>query len=135
MSPSSAAHWRWFPAAYKKLLGRFLYQFDLYGAVYDAIQDSKLEADKMIVNKLKSYILYMDRIIMAAWEQCRLADASNQLTPDWRCEVLDDWLVKEYHVGMHTNDDLEKFNGHGHKFVSSDPMELGNISTVDWSCS
>jgi len=123
-------HWRRFPAAYLTFLRRFLYRFELYLDVHDIVHGSRSDHpfSKDSIRSLKQYILYMDGVMMEAWEQCRVAAVAQELGADWRCPALDRWLSLEFHVKRHDVKDVQMYNirnsGSG---LNDDPFELGML--------
>jgi hypothetical protein len=123
-------HWRRFPAAYFPFLNRFLYRFELYLDVHDVVHGSRgnHSFSKASVRCLKQYILYMNGVMMEAWDQCRAAGVAQELGADWRCPALDRWLNLEFHVKRHDVKDVQLYivqnSGSG---LDEDPFELGML--------
>jgi hypothetical protein len=104
-------HWRRFPAAYLPFLNCFLYRFELYLDVHDVVHGSRSNHSfsKDSVRCLKQYILYMNGVMMEAWDQCRAAAVAQELGADWRCPALDRWLNLEFHVKRHDVKDVQLY--------------------------
>lgn len=115
-----------FPAAYEYHLNRLLIRFRVLLFAHDFIDSGRMlvGSDRdAILKHLKCYVQYTDGVLDAIWEE---AERANSLGPDWRSEVLDKWLVYDYHVGGHTPQDLELFlTEHNEDILEEDPMEFG----------
>lgn len=122
------------PAAYETHLYRVLARLRMFLFVHDFIDDGRMHAipnRDAILKHLRCYVHYTDSVLDAIWDEAESADS---MGPDWRSSVLDRWLVYEYHVGGHTNHDIELFlTEHNEDTFEEDPMEFG-MSHIHYSC-
>lgn len=121
--------WTIFPAAYQNHIRRLIDRNNIFFFAFDWITDGSYSVVKdkdAILNRLKCYINYNDRVLDKIWSEAQNAEKKDSLGPEWRSPTLDRWLTIDYHIGGHTPDDIKLFLAEQNiSELEDDPTELG----------
>jgi len=123
-------HWRWLPASYTDHFLSLNYRFNLYFGVLDRIVVGQHVSNIKELDNLKKYIGYLENVMDAVWEEVRDADGKDMLTPTWRSNAFDLWLVKENVIRRHDERTVVEFrkssnNAENGFPLDEDALELG----------
>lgn len=118
--------WRVVPAAYSDHVLRIIRRNIHFFLAFDMISTGKVDAgldSTEVCEHISRHIAYNDIVLDKFWEEARL---NRRMTPEWRSESLDKWLIIDYHVGEHTDFALEVYlKDNDETSLHDDPMDLG----------
>jgi hypothetical protein len=104
-SESNPYHWRTVPAFYSRALLRGLFRLEVLKV---AATDTKARGgDPLHIEKAQFYLLYMDVVLDALWDEAFAAASTAQMKSDWRSDTFDQWLRIEFYIHRHSKADID----------------------------
>jgi hypothetical protein len=122
LSNQGSYPWATMPALYDDHLRRIIYRLDLLCECANVKGDAAY--NRIIYKNLE----YLDKVLDDMWGEVEKADKEGNMNADWRCGILDMWLLIEGRVGKHDPEsviDYIKINGS--EDLKSDPIEIGMV--------
>jgi hypothetical protein len=106
-SDTNPYHWRTVPSFYSRILLRALYRLEMLKI---AAKDTKAEGGHPLhIEKAQFYLLYMDLVLDAFWDDAFDAQSSGEMKSDWRSDNFDQWVRIEFNIHRHSNLDIDEW--------------------------
>lgn len=121
--------WRELPAIYKDHISRLISRNTHFICVHDHLSAKPhlvTTETQEILNHLRCYISYNDKVMDMIWDEARDAVNKDLMGPEWRSPALNRWLAMDYLIEGHSTDAQEWFRMNDQEdLLKDDPMRFG----------